>query len=250
MPANATTKSPAFSIYLIIGLIGLFAVLVGFSKTFFIPVSRGTFNAPATVHIHGAFAFAWVIFYIVQQYFIHKRNLRFHKSVGWVGAVIAVGVATTMLPAGMFQVQRELKAGLGETAISSFLGIVTAALIFVGLVGTGLYYRSKPEVHKALMLLATIFVLWPAWFRFRHFFPTVPRPDIWFGVVLSESFIVIACIVDWRRKRKLNRTLFYVGAFIILESILEVFMFDTPVWRTVSQSIYSTLIHGEDGFIP
>jgi hypothetical protein len=241
MPATFTIKTRGFSIYLIIGLIGLFAVFVGFSKTFFIPVSQGTFLAPVTVHIHGAFAFAWVIFYVLQTLLIHKRSVRTHRSLGWAGAFIAVGIAVTMLPAGLFQVERDLKLGLGETAVSGLLGVVTSALVFVTLVCAGFYYRNKPEVHKALMLLSTIFVLWPAWFRFRHFFPSVPRPDIWFGFVLSESFIVIAWIVDWRERGKLNKTLFYVGALLIIETSFEVLMFDTRGWRIVAQGIYSML---------
>jgi hypothetical protein len=241
MPKTTTIRTRSFSIYLIIGLVGLFAVFVGFSKTFFIPLSQGRFAAPVTIHIHGAFAFAWVIFYVLQTFFIHKRSIRTHRSLGWVGAFIAVGIAVTMLPAGLFQVERELKSGLGETAVSGILGTVTSALIFITLVGAGFYYRRKPEVHKALMLLATIFVLWPAWFRFRHFFPSVPRPDIWFGLILSDSFIVIAWIIDWRSRGKLNRTLFYVGALLIVETTCEVLMFDTPGWRIVAQGVHAML---------
>lgn len=48
--------------------------------------------------------------------------------------------------------------------------------MFTGLVAAGLINRRRPEVHKRLMLLATLLILWPAWFRFRHFFPGVPRP--------------------------------------------------------------------------
>jgi hypothetical protein len=242
MPVTAPTKARNLSIYLAMGVIGILAVFVGFSKTFFIPVSQGTFKAPVMVHVHGAFAFAWVIFYVLQTFLIHKRNLRTHRSVGWAGAFIAFGVGVTMVPVGLYQVERELKLGLGETAVSGIVGVITGGFMFIVLVGAGLYYRNKPEVHKALMLVATIFVLWPAWARFRHFFPSVPRPDIWFGLVLAEGFIVIAWILDWRRRGKINRTLLYVGAFIIVESTFEVLMFDSSGWRVVAQSIYSTVL--------
>jgi len=239
--STSRIKKRPLSIYLLLGVIGFLAVIFGFSKTFFIPISKGSFDAPVVIHIHGAFAFAWVILYSVQTYLVHNRNLRMHKLLGWVGAFVALGVAVTIFPAGMFQVERDIRLGVGDTAYASIVGIVTSALMFAGLVTAAFLYRSKPDVHKAVMLLATIFVLWPAWFRFRHFFPSVPRADIWFGLILSESLIIIAWVVDYYQKRKMNKALLYVGAFIILETSFEVMMFDSPTWRLLSQRIYAML---------
>jgi hypothetical protein len=235
-------KTRPFSIYFILGLVGIFAAVVGFSRTFFIPLAKGSFVAPLAVHVHGAFAFAWIIFYCVQTWLIRQSAIHRHRSLGWLGAFIAVGIAVTMIPAGMFQVQRDLRLGLGETAVSALLGVVTSALMFTTLVALAFYYRKKRDVHKALMLIATIFVLWPAWFRFRHFFPSVPRPDIWFGLVLSESLIVIALIVDYFQQGKPNRTMLYAGGFVILETTAEVLLFDSAGWRVISQTIYAMLL--------
>jgi hypothetical protein len=233
-----STKKRPLSSYVIIGLIGVLAVIVGFSKTFFLPLSRGAFHAPLAVHIHGVLAFGWVIFYCLQTYFIHRRNIHTHRSMGWIGALLAVGVSLTMFPAGMFQVKRDLQLGLGDTAISAIVGVVTSGILFSSLVFIGFYFRRKPEVHKALMLVATVFVLWPAWFRFRHFFPPVPRPDIWFGLVLSNSILLVALTIDYLQRGRVNKTLVYVGAFIVLESTLEVIMFDSPWWRMLARTIY------------
>jgi hypothetical protein len=88
------------------------------------------------------------------------------------------------------------------------------------------------------MLLATLELLWVAWFRFRHFFPSVPRPDFWFGVVLADSLIVIACIWDKLANGKVHPVLGYIGALLIAEDIFEVIMFDSPTWRGVAKMIY------------
>src|SRR5690606_18902661 len=122
---------------------------------------------------------------------------------------------------------RELKEGLGQTAISGIVGSCTSGIIFLALVIAGLLSRNNAAAHKRLMLLATIVVLWPAWFRFRHYFPSVPRPDIWFAVVLADSLIVIAIIRDKLTYRKIHPVLLYVGLFIIAEHAFEVMMFDS-----------------------
>jgi hypothetical protein len=151
---------------------------------------------------------------------------------------IALGTALTMLPAGFFAVEKGLANGEGQTAISSLPGVFTSAIIFIALVGAGYCYRKNPRYHKRLMLLATIALLWPAWFRFRHYFPSVPRPDIWFAVVLADSLIIIAWIADRLTYGKVHPVLLYTGLFIIGEHALEVALFDSEPWRVLANCLY------------
>ncbi|HEY0731595.1 MAG TPA: hypothetical protein VGD33_04195, partial [Chitinophagaceae bacterium] len=127
-------------------------------------------------------------------------------------------------------------------AFSALLGTATSALMFFVLVFAAILNQNKPEVHKRLMLLATIIVLWPAWFRFRHYFPSVPRPDIWFGVVLADSFIILAWIRDKIRYGKIHPVLLYVGMLIILEHAIEIMLFDSVNWRILSKMVYHSLL--------
>lgn len=223
------------------GWIGLFAVLIGFAKTFIMPVSAGSFKAPFVIYLHGAFAFSWIILYLTQTNLIHFKSYRIHMALGYLGVFLALGVAITMLPAGVFQVERDLKEGLGDRAISPILGVCTAAIIFLALVFAAIINRKKPERHKRFMLLAIIVVLFPAWFRFRHYFPSISRPDIWFAVVLADSFIVFAWIRDKFVNGKVHPVLGYFGALIIAENIVEVILFDSNEWRLVSKIVYSFL---------
>lgn len=220
------------------GLLGLFAVLTGFATTFIIPVSKGTFKAPAIIYVHGAFAFCWVCLFLAQAVLIKTRKFPVHRILGFAGVFIALGAAVTIIPVGMYQVERDLANGLGETAISSLVGSVTSAILFVSLAYAGILKRRRPETHKRLMLLATIVLLWPAWFRFRHYFPSVPRPDVWFGVVLADSLIIIAFIRDKLVRGSIHPVLLYTGLFIMAEHTFEVGMFDSEPWRFVANHLY------------
>lgn len=238
------TKKGRFSFFLIMGLVGLFAVLVGFAKTFILPVTAGNFKAPFTIYLHGALAFGWVVLFVAQALLIHNKKYGIHKALGIVGLFIAFGVSLTTFPAGLYQVQRELKEGLGDTAISGIVGVLTSTIMFLCLVIAGIVNRNNSEWHKRLMLLATIVVLWPAWFRFRHYFPSVPRPDIWFAVVLADSLIVASWITDKIANNKVHPALTYVGSFIILEHAFEIVMFDSTSWRSFARLIYGLLTTG------
>jgi hypothetical protein len=171
------TNNRKTKFFLVIGFVGLVAVLTGFSTTFLMPLSKGTFRAPLIIYVHGALAFSWICLFITQSVLVHNNNVRQHRRLGPLGVVIAAGITITLIPVGLYQIEKELGQGLGQSAISSIVGTITSAIIFISLVVSGILKRHEPPTHKRLMLLATILLLWPAWFRFRHIFPSVPNPE-------------------------------------------------------------------------
>jgi uncharacterized membrane protein YozB (DUF420 family) len=145
-----SARKPSY--FFLIGVVGVLAVLIGFSRTFLVPMATGTFQAPMIIYIHGGFAFAWVLLFLGQAILIRKGQLPIHRRMGYAAAVVAFGAAVTMVPAGSYQIERDLAKGLGETAVSSIVGVITSAIIFFGLVIAGIIYRGQPQVHKRLML--------------------------------------------------------------------------------------------------
>jgi hypothetical protein len=234
-------KTRRSKFFLAIGFIALFAVLVGFAKTFIVPMSAGSFKAPLSIHIHGTFAFSWVILFLIQSLLVHSKKVRIHMRLGLLGVFIVAVTVITMFPVGIFTVEKALHAGGGESAYSLIVGVCTTGILFLLLFAGGIAYRHKPQLHKRLMLLATLVLIWPAWFRFRHFFPSVPRPDIWFAVVLADSFILIAWIWDSFVNGKIHPALLYGGIIIIAENIFEIIMFDSAAWRAMGKTIYDLL---------
>lgn len=241
MKISSGNERPKISIYLLIAIIGFIAVHIGFATTFLIPMTKGTFEAPAIIYIHGMVAFAWVLLFLVQTFLIHRSQYKLHMTLGFTGIVIALATSITMIPAAMFGVEKELAAGLGQTAISGIVGNCTSSIMFLSLALSGVAYRKRPDIHKRLLLLATIVVLWPAWFRFRHYFPSVERPDIWFAVVLADSLIILAWIWEKSTTNRIHPVLKYGGIFIIAEHAFEVIMFDTAGWRIIANVIYGSL---------
>lgn len=222
-----------------IAIIGIIAILVGFSKTFIIPLVSGTKTWPLTIYAHAFFVFGWVIIFLTQSLLIQNKKYKIHIFIGRWAAFIAVGAAISIIPASLFQIERELKEGLGQTAISSIVGSLASASMFLILVTLGILNRKRPQVHKRFMLLATILLIWPAWFRWRHYFPSVERPDIWFAVVLSDSLILVAFIWDWLKNKYIHPALFYGGLFIIAENVMEILLFDSKGWRVLANTLYT-----------
>lgn len=224
-----------------IAILSLIAILVGFLKTFIIPGISGTKTWPLAIYVHACFVFSWVLLFLTQSLLIQNKKYKTHIFIGTWGAFIALGAALSIIPVALFQIERELKEGLGQTAISAIVGSLASATMFLILVTLGVLYRRKSPIHKRLMLLATILLLWPAWFRWRHYFPSVERPDIWFAVVLADSLFLVAWIWDWLRNKRIHPVLLYGGLFIIAESVMEILLFDSSGWRVMANTIYNYL---------
>lgn len=225
--------------FLAMGIVGLLAILIGFSKPFIIPLAKQTFQAPLSIYVHAFFSLGWVVLFTIQSYLIQAKNFKLHIKLGTLGTLIAVSAAITLIPVAKFIVKRDLQNGLGDSAYSNSISLLTTGIIFLVLVAYGLYYRKKSQIHKRLMLLSIIVLLWPAWFRFRHFFPEVPRPEIWFGLVLADSLIIVAWIWDKLKNKEIHPSLLYPGIAIIVEQTIEVFMYDSPLWRSFGKIIYA-----------
>jgi hypothetical protein len=224
-------------IYLGVGLLGIAAALAGFFTTFIRPVWQGAFHGPVLAHLHGAFVSAWLVLFTTQAWLVQSARTRTHRTLGWTGLAIAPGVVATTIAMGVFAMHRDLAAGGGETAMSTLVGSITSPLIFASLFAAGLANRRKPEFHKRLMLLATLAILWPAFFRFRHYFPAVSRPDWWFAFALPQVVLLGVVVHDKLTHGRVHPVYRYVGSAFAIEAAAETYFFDSPGWRALARSL-------------
>jgi len=223
------------------GLVAVFSICVGFGRTYAAPMMHGSVVGPPILHVHGALALAWALLFVAQPLLIRLGFFSAHRALGYVGLPLSLAVAGTMIPAGLYATSRDVQAGLGPDAISSLLGVITSAVLFVALVTAGVVARRDREAHPRWLLLATLLVVWPAWFRFRHWFPQFPQPELWFGVVLPMAWVVVAIIRDRFVRGAVHPVLLFAGTGVILEQGFEFFAFDTPLWRATAGALYAWL---------
>ena len=225
--------------YLGVALVAVAAALVGFSTTYFLPMATGRFSGPFIAHLHGLSFFSWIGLLLVQIWLARRGRLRAHRRLGLAALPLALCMAATGLGVGMFAVRRDLAAGAGEGAYAQLVGVATAMLFLLLFVGIAYATRRKPAWHKRLILLATIAVLWPAWFRWRHLLPGIPRPDIWLGVVVSDSLILVAALRDRLRFGRVHPAWLIFGTLLIAEHVAETIFYDSAVWRALAKAMFS-----------
>lgn len=215
-------------------LFALVVVLVGFFTTFTQPMLAGTFRGPGVMFVHGGAVFAWVVLLAVQASLVHTRRVAVHRRLGLLSLALVPLIVVSTAQLGVFVLHRDLAAGLGELATSSIVGTITTPLVFMALVAAGLHYRRKPDIHKRLMWLATIAILWPAFFRLRHYFPPIERPDLWFGFLPPALLVLGSMVWDRLSLGRVHAVYLIAGTAVIAESLLELVAFDSAGWRVLA----------------
>ena len=108
---------------------------------------------------HGLAMSGWVIFFFVQSVLILTGRRRFHTKIGPLGGVLAGAIVVFGTPAAALSVHfsPQIYGTLGGPR--AFLATMLVQMLSFGtFVGLGLAYRRRPEVHRPMMLLATIVI--------------------------------------------------------------------------------------------
>lgn len=238
--ASAARTRSRFFLYF--AVLALTAAMVGFFTTFTRPVWRGEFHGPALAFVHGAFVLSWLLLFLSQTLHVQIGRTARHRVLGWIGLAVVPGVVLTTMAMGVHAMRRDLAAGGGEIATSSLVGNFTTPLIFAGLFACAVAWRRQPDFHKRAMFLATAAILWPAFFRFRHYFPAVDRPDIWFGFVLPQLPILAAMLHDRWTLGRVHVVYWTLGVAVIAEAATETLMFDSPGLRVLAHWLASNFL--------
>lgn len=212
--------------------------LAGFWLTYLQPMAEHRFSGPAMSHWHGAFLAGWLALVLVQVWLLPAQS-RIHRTLGWAAVLLAPAVAISTFAIGLEAAQRDI-ARYGPDAVVGMAGNTTAPLIFLLLVAAAIKLRRDPQWHKRLILIATVAMLWPAWFRWRHFLPWVPHPDFVLGLVVADLPILIAMLRDRLRFGAVHPAYLWAGLPLIAEQTAESFLFASgnPGWTALGRAIY------------
>ena len=238
--ASSWARDRAQRFYIGLALFGLTAIAIGFSTTYFIPMARGVFAAPPIVHLHGVSAFAWVSLLLIQAFLVRSGRTRLHMRVGQAGLPLAVLIWASGILTAAWAARRDLN-DQGAVAEASFMGTVTGLTIFLAFVATGYVARKRPAAHKRWLALATMAVLWPAIFRWRHVLPQMERPDIVLGFFVADAPILVAMLRDRLRYGSVHPVWLAGGLFWIVEQGIEIAVFDTHWSAPIGRALLATL---------
>lgn len=203
-------------------------VFAGFARTYYLRPYFGTPSLTPLLHLHGIVFTSWLALLLTQTVLVAANRTRLHRRLGVAGAVLAVlmiliGSATAIIRAKVVEVPP------GSLSPLVFLTIPLGdMLVFACLVGAGFYFRRRVDVHKRLMLLATISILPAATARLPFAFIQQVGPLAFFG--LADLFIVACLIYDLATRGRVHRATVWGGLLIVVSHPLRLLVGNTQAW--------------------
>jgi len=205
-------------------------VFVGFSRTYYLRPYFGTPSLTPLLHLHGIIFTSWLVLLLTQTVLVAAKRTDIHRRLGIAGGVLAVlmvlvGTSTAIIRAKIVEVPP------GAPSPLVFLTIPLGdMLVFAILVGAGFYYRRRVDVHKRLMLLATISILPAATARLPFAFIQQVGPLAFFG--LADLFILVCLLYDLVARRRLHRATVLGGLVVVVSHPLRLLIGNTQAWLT------------------
>lgn len=204
-------------------------VLVGFSRTFFIPMARGSLVKPLVVHVHGALFFAWMALLVVQVVMAATNRLKAHRKVG----SIAGWLVLPMLVLGSIVAARDtvhdFKAGEGDGALSFFYGELADLAMFGLLAGGAMLFRTKPEYHKRWVILSSLGLIGAAIGRI----PEIQSQ----GQNIFLALIASVAAYDIAIRRTIHPATVMGAATLLLIGLSEERIGDTSIWIRTAHAL-------------
>ena len=187
---------------------------------------------------HGLAMSGWVILFLVQSILIVTGRRRLHMVIGPIGGVLAAAIVilgSTVAPLSV-HFSPQVYGALGGPR--PFLAMMFVQMLSFGtLVGIGLVYRRRPEIHRPMMLLATIVIQSGSLGRFPYVEQLTAFPPlyVWGPVLLFGGLLFF---LQWGMTRTLNRWYLMGYAGMVIASFISAGVGHTAIWnRTFSAFI-------------
>jgi hypothetical protein len=187
------------------------------------------------VIMHGIGMSAWVLLFLVQPLLIMAGNRHAHMMLGRIGAVLAVCIVILGLRLGIESTlisPPEMR--IWGLAPKQFMAVpIIGIIIFAGFVIAGVWNRRRPEVHRPMMLLATLAAMPAAVSRIDSInalyhgtaWETVFGP--FFGTLAIGAFFLA---MKWLLTRSLDRWFAIGYAGLVVSSALIMQLATTRAW--------------------
>ena len=201
----------------------VFAVFVGFSRTYYLKGLYGTPALPTLFHVHGVLFTAWMLLLAVQTGLVARRRTDLHRRLGLAGGVLA-GAMTLAAMAMTMDLARRSAAAPNDIGLAFTIVPFFTVIVFPVLVGIALLYRRQPEIHKRLMLIATLELVTAGVARI----PGAGSMPLFF--VLTDVGLVAILAYDLVTRGRPHSATVWGGLFLIATQVVRTTAGATAAW--------------------
>jgi len=210
-------------------------VLLGFRKTYFPLRPKPAAVSSWVIQLHGAVFSLYLLLFLVQTTLVAARRVRWHMSLG----LAVYGLAALMIPLGVAaaadEIRRDLASGppynLDIDPRTFSLVSVMGMVMFGTLITWSYVARRRPDVHKRLVLYATLSMMdagsdrWPLEaMGLNHGWAT------W----IYTGFLLLPAVYDLISLRRLHWVTMFAAPYAFVLHRLEILLGHTRAWHAVA----------------
>jgi hypothetical protein len=229
-PRTARTR-----FYVGIALLIVAIVLAGFAPSF-VNMAVGP-PRPWFMHAHAAIYLGWLALLVCQAVLAARGKIALHRRVGNFG--IAYGALVWIVGMIVTFVAPALHVRAGEWSMdqaATFIPIPLGDMVlFGGFFGAAVWYRGKPEIHKRLILLACVAVMFAGAFRLSYLASVPVQLVVWYSPVIA------AMVYDRYKMGRVHRV-YWIGAAIMAVALARIPFGETEVWRRIGRALLMPLV--------
>jgi hypothetical protein len=226
----------ARGLYITVVLVMTGIVLAGFWP-FYAALPTGGNGAHGLLYVHAAVFSGWMILIFSQAVLVFRRRVRVHQRLGRVAvpyglSVLVLGVAVTfVVPA------EHVTAGrwtLDEAAGFLILPLGDM-LLFAGFFTAGIAFRRQMEIHKRLMVLATMALLFAPAARIGA--------DAGPGAMLAIWLFPLALAIahDAVTRRRLE-PVYLFGTLVLLVAFSRIALMEAESWLIIGRRLLAPFL--------
>lgn len=196
-------------------------VFAGFAPSYYLRAFFSARQLTPLAHLHGVLMTSWIVLFATQAALIRKGRFALHRRLGVCAAVLA---PVTVI-VGSITVAAAIHRRFPGVGFTRFARIFVAfdglsLWLFGALVLIAISCRSRPEVHKRLMLSATVALLPPAVGRIAEHLPHGAGVHVLVAAVTTCAVILVCAAADAMRRGAVHPAMGYGAASIIAASAL------------------------------
>jgi hypothetical protein len=239
---SATSHAQYFYFYMALSCIAV--AFLGFAPTYFVPMAAGKLPPMPVVHFHGLLFFAWTLYFAFQSWLGASGQVRRHRTLGLIGVSLATAMTLSGFLVAVNAMKRSAALGMTDEGIAFAIVPLSGVLFFAAVFTLAIAYVRQKEIHKRLMLLASISLLDAAVARW---FLTFLAPSGAIGpppvlVTIPPAFVaylllVAAVVHDWRTRGRPHPVYVYGGITLLAVKLLNWPISATAAWHSLAGGI-------------
>jgi hypothetical protein len=232
-PRARSARSP---FYVGVSLLVVVTVLAGFAPSFYLIAVDGR-PRPWIMHLHAAIYLGWLAVLVCQAVLAARGKIAMHRRIGTLGIYYAAVVWVLGVIVSFSAPAAHVRAA--EWSLDQALTFLTIPLgdmvLFGGFFGAAVAYRSRPEVHKRLVLLACVAIMFAGAFRLSYVLNLPGQIVVWYLPVVAGM------AYDLYKQGRVH-PVYWIGAAVMAAALLRIPFGETELWHGIARPLLTPFV--------